>query len=77
MVAALEKIDKFNQEETAFGWENKQYPLRKEVADRLAPYKKLYDAASDFLTKYDKWTTSTIGVFDPEEIENDVSTSLR
>lgn len=29
--AALEKVDRFNEEEQAFGWELSQYPLRKKV----------------------------------------------
>jgi dynein heavy chain len=73
----MEKIDKFNEEEAAFHWEYTQYPLRKEIADCLAPYKKLYDVACDFLTKHEKWITATIGFFDPEEIDNDVSLCFR
>lgn len=77
LISAMEKIEKFNIEETSFGWENTQYPLRKEIADRLAPYKKLYDISCDFLTKYEKWTTSTVGTYNPEDIENDVSSGFR
>ncbi|KAJ8670547.1 hypothetical protein QAD02_001806, partial [Eretmocerus hayati] len=77
LVSAMEKIDKFNEEENAFGWETTQYPLRKEVADRLAPYKKLYDIGCDFLFKHEKWITSTVGIYNPEDIENEVSGSYR
>lgn len=77
LISAMEKIDRFNEEEKAFDWENTQYPLRKEIADRLAPYKKLYDVACDFLTKYEKWTSSTLGIYEPEDIENEVSTAFR
>ncbi|OXU28216.1 hypothetical protein TSAR_011727, partial [Trichomalopsis sarcophagae] len=77
LISAMEKIDRFNEEEKAFGWENTQYPLRKEIAERLAPYKKLYDVACDFLTKYEKWTSSTLGIHEPEDIENEVSTAFR
>lgn len=33
------------------------------------PYKKLYDAACDFLTNYDMWMNSMVGSHDPEEID--------
>ncbi|XP_011505820.1 PREDICTED: dynein heavy chain 7, axonemal [Ceratosolen solmsi marchali] len=77
LISAMEKIDKFNEEETAYQWKTTQYPLRRQIAQRLAPYKKLYDSGCDFLSKYEKWTTSTIGSYDPEEIENDVSAGFR
>jgi dynein heavy chain len=32
---ALDKIDHFNDEETAYGWEKSQYPLRKKVRHGL------------------------------------------
>ncbi|XP_014203995.1 dynein heavy chain 7, axonemal [Copidosoma floridanum] len=77
LVMAMEKIDKFNEEENSFGWETTQYPLRKEIVDRLTPYKKLYDVACGFLSKYEKWMTSMIGTYNPEEIDGEVSTSFR
>lgn len=77
LVAAMSKIDRFNEEEIAFGWETTQYPLRKNIADRLKPYKKLFDACCDFLTKHDRWINSLIGTFEPEEIEDEVSIAYR
>lgn len=77
LIAAMDKIDKFNEEEAAFGWEITQYPLRKRIADRLTPFKKLFDATSEFLTKYDKWINSTIGSYEPEEIESDIGQFYR
>lgn len=77
LIAAMDKIDKFNEEEAAFGWEITQYPLRKRIADRLQPFKKLFDSACEFLTKYDKWINSTIGAYDPEEIDSDVGQYYR
>ncbi|XP_063980239.1 dynein axonemal heavy chain 7-like [Diachasmimorpha longicaudata] len=77
LIAAMEKIDKFNEEEVSFGWETTQYPLRKKIADRLIPFKKLFDATCEFLVKHEKWTGSMIGSYDPEDIDNDVSTAYR
>lgn len=77
LITAMDKIDKFNEEETAFDWEITQYPLRKQIADRLQPFKKLFDSVCEYLTKYDKWINSTIGTYNPEDIDNDVGTFYR
>lgn len=77
LIAAMEKIEKFNEEEKSFDWEITQYPLRKNIADRLVPFKKLYDSTCEFLLKYEKWTGTTIGTFNPEDIDNDVNIAYR
>ncbi|XP_053982409.1 dynein axonemal heavy chain 7 [Hylaeus volcanicus] len=77
LIAAMEKIDKFNEEEAAFDWEITQYPRRKQIADQLKPFKQLFDAICDFLTKYDKWMNSMVGTYDPEDIDNDVGLAYR
>ncbi|KAK2577836.1 hypothetical protein KPH14_001102, partial [Odynerus spinipes] len=77
MIAAMETIDRFNEEEQLFGWEMSQYPLRKKIADKLSPYKKLYDVACDFLTNHDTWMNSMVGSHDPEVIESETGTAYR
>ena len=77
LIAAMEKIDKLNEEEVAFRWETTQYPLRKKIADRLVPFKKLFDSGCDFLIKHESWINSRIGSFDPEEIDSDAATAYR
>lgn len=77
LIAAMEKIEKFNEEEAAFGWDLTQYPRRKEIADQLKPFKQLFDAICDFLNKHDQWMNSMIGSFDPEQIDNDVGYAYR
>lgn len=77
LITAMERIDQFNEEEACFKFELSQYPLRKQIHDKLTPYKKLYDNAVDFLTKYDLWMNSQVGSFDPEEIDTDVGTYYR
>ncbi|XP_076302983.1 dynein axonemal heavy chain 7 [Lasioglossum baleicum] len=77
LIAAMNAIDRFNEEEELFGWELSQYPLRKETADKLAPYKKLYDAACEFLTNYDAWMNSMVGSHDPEEIDTATGIAFR
>ncbi|XP_056634815.1 dynein axonemal heavy chain 7 [Diorhabda sublineata] len=77
LIHAMAKIDSFNEEEAAFGFELSQYPLRKQVHDKLAPYKKLYDNSVEFLQKYEMWMKSRVGSYDPEIIESDVGTYYR
>lgn len=77
LIAAMEKIDKFNEEEASFGWDITQYPRRKQIADQLKPFKLLFDAICDFLTKQDKWLNSMIGSYNPEDIDNDVGYAFR
>lgn len=57
---ALTRIDQFNEEETSFGWDLSQYPKRKQISDKLMPFKKLYDGANEFLTKLNGWMTSRV-----------------
>nr|XP_033343017.1 dynein heavy chain 7, axonemal [Megalopta genalis] len=77
LIAAMEKIDKFNEEEAAFGWDITQYPRRKQIADQLKPFKQLFDAICDFMTKQELWLNSMIGSYSPEDIENDVGHAYR
>ncbi|XP_050309816.1 dynein axonemal heavy chain 7 [Anthonomus grandis grandis] len=77
LVKAMERIDQFNEEEAAFGFELSQYPLRKQIHDKLGPYKKLYDNSTDFINKHELWMKSRVGSYDPEEIETDVGTYYR
>ncbi|XP_044001131.1 dynein axonemal heavy chain 7-like isoform X2 [Aphidius gifuensis] len=77
LIGAMEKIDKFNEEELLFGWDITEYPVRKEIADRLMSFKKLYDSTCDYLLKYEKWTSALIGAYHPDDIENDVNLAYR
>lgn len=42
------------------------------IADALAPYKKLYDNCWEFLENYNKWMEAKIGIYDPQQIEQEV-----
>lgn len=61
----LTRIDQFNEEETSFGWEISQYPKRKQIFDKLVPFKKLFDAGFDFIQKYNNWMTSKVKIQRP------------
>ncbi|XP_076648121.1 dynein heavy chain at 36C [Halictus rubicundus] len=77
LIAAMEKIDKFNEEEASFGWEITQYPRRKLIADQLKPFKQLFDSICDFMTKHELWLNSMIGSYSPEDIDNDIGYAYR
>uniref|UniRef100_A0A1Y1JUH1 Dynein heavy chain linker domain-containing protein n=1 Tax=Photinus pyralis TaxID=7054 RepID=A0A1Y1JUH1_PHOPY len=77
LVQGLQRIDAFNEEEAAYGFELSQYPLRKATYEKLSPYKKLFDCAMDFINQHHAWTTSKIGSFDPEMVETEVGTAFR
>ena len=48
-----------------------------QVAAKLAPYLKLYNAATDFLNKQRKWMDGAVGTHDPDAIEAEVGTASR
>ncbi|KAK5646414.1 hypothetical protein RI129_004878 [Pyrocoelia pectoralis] len=77
LIRAMERIESFNTEETAYGFELSQYPLRKQIHDKLSPFKKLYDLSMNFINQHHTWMTSKVGSFDPEEIETEVGTCYR
>ncbi|XP_032591888.1 dynein axonemal heavy chain 7 [Drosophila grimshawi] len=77
LVNAMETIDQINEEETAYGWDLSQYPVRKKAHDQLKPYKNLFDAGQDFIDKWELWMYSQVGSFDPDEIDQDVANFYR
>lgn len=77
LVTAMETIDHINEEETAYGWDLSQYPVRKKTHDQLKPYKNLFDAGQDFMDKWELWMYSQVGSFDPDEIDSDLSNFYR
>lgn len=74
LMVAIEKIERINEEETAYNWSRSEYPLRKQTHDKLLPYKMLFDAGQDFIEKRDQWLKSQVGSFDPIDIGNDIET---
>lgn len=43
----------------------------------MAPYKKLYENATEFKEKHDLWTSSKVGSYEPEEIDTETQTFFR
>lgn len=73
----MQKIDEINEEEAAYGWEMSQYPLRKQCADKLQPYKKLFDAGQEFMDKHELWMHTQVGTYEPESIDDTIGNLYR
>jgi dynein heavy chain, axonemal len=71
------KIDEINEEEMAYMWDLSQYPLRKQCADKLLPFKKLFDAGQEFMDKHDLWMHTQVGTYEPEQIEETIGNLYR
>lgn len=50
--AAADKIEAFNNEEEAFGWQTTQYPQRQSTINVLKPYLQLYELTVEFNNKF-------------------------
>lgn len=77
LTLAMAKIDEINEEEAAYGWELSWYPLRKQCADKLLPFKKLFDAGQEFMDKHHLWMHSQVGTYEPEDIEETIGNLYR
>lgn len=73
----MQKIDEINEEEAAYGWEMSQYSLRKQCADKLQPFKKLFDAGQEFMDKHDLWMHTQVGTYEPESIDDTIGNLYR
>ncbi|XP_078488802.1 dynein axonemal heavy chain 7 isoform X2 [Ciona intestinalis] len=74
---AAEKIEQFNAEEEAYGWETSQYPVRKALVSTVTPYLKLYETTVEFNTKYKEWVEGTFDKVDPDTVEQDIGNVWR
>jgi len=66
---ASEKIDAINVEETAFDWEQTNYPRRAEILAAMKPFHALYETATDFETKRNEWLFGPRANLQPDDIE--------
>ena len=74
---AMEKIDQFNVEEESFGWETSVYPIRGEVASKLSPYYRLYEACSNFKKDQHEIINGDMSKVNPDTVEGDVDNYWR
>jgi dynein heavy chain len=75
--AANERIEQFNAEEEAFGWELTQYPLRLQAYNSLQPYLKLYEIGVEFTNKHKDWTEGPMSKVNPDQVDQDVNNYWR
>ncbi|XP_047226085.1 dynein axonemal heavy chain 7 isoform X2 [Girardinichthys multiradiatus] len=74
---ASEKINELNLEEEAFGWPVSQYPLRTLIQEKLTPFLRLYETASDFLTHDEQWLCGPLSAVSPDKVELEVGNYWR
>ncbi|GLD70629.1 dynein heavy chain 7, axonemal-like protein, partial [Lates japonicus] len=74
---ASEKINDFNLEEEAYGWSVSQYPERKKIQDKLTPFLRLYETATDFQNQYEQWLHGPLTGVNPDNVEGDVGNYWR
>ncbi|XP_070188303.1 dynein axonemal heavy chain 7-like isoform X3 [Littorina saxatilis] len=75
--AAADKIEAFNLEEEAFGWQTTAYPQRISIINTLKPYHSLYELTVDFNTKFKDWMDGPMGNVDPDNVEIEVGNFWR
>ena len=77
LTLANERIDQFNAEEEAFGWEVTQYPLRLATYNNLQPFLKLYEIGVEFTNKHNDWMDGPMSKVVPDQVDADVNNYWR
>jgi dynein heavy chain len=77
LMAANERIEQFNSEEEAFGYEPTQYPLRLQTLNTLQPFSKLYEIGVEFTNKHKDWMEGSMQKVIPDQVEQDVGNYWR
>ena len=77
LTLANERIDQFNSEEDAFGWEVTQYPQRLQTFNTLQPYLKLYEIGVEFNNKHKEWMEGPMSKVVPDQVDQDVNNYWR
>ncbi|XP_060945031.1 dynein axonemal heavy chain 7 [Limanda limanda] len=75
--SATKKIQHFNAEEAAYCWSVSQCPQRKNIQDKLTPFLRLYETATDFLRQHEQWLHGPLSGVNPDKVEEDVSNYWR
>lgn len=55
-------------EEEAFGWPVSKYPQCKKIQDKLTPFLRLYETATDFLNQYEQWFNGPLSGVNPDKV---------
>lgn len=75
--AAADKIEAFNAEEEAFGWDTTNYPERQRILNVLRPYKQVYELTVEFNNKYKEWMDGPMDKVDPDTVDQDIGNYWR
>ncbi len=70
---ANERIEAFNAEEDAFGWEVTVYPVRNSTYNTLQPFLKLYEIGLEFTNKHKDWMDGPMNKVVPDQVDGDVN----
>ncbi|XP_028408947.1 dynein heavy chain 7, axonemal-like [Dendronephthya gigantea] len=74
---AADKVQSFNDEEEAFGWEVTSYPQRQQLMTTLTPFHKLYETTVEFQNKYKDWMEGPWGSIDPDVVDQETGNFWR
>ena len=77
LTLANERIDQFNAEEEAFGWEVVQYPQKTQIFNSLQPFLKLYEIGVEFTNKHKDWMEGPMSKVVPDQVDADVNNYWR
>jgi dynein heavy chain, axonemal len=77
LTIANERIESFNAEEEAFGWEITIYPLRNTTYNTLQPFLKLYEIGLEFTNKHKDWMDGPMNKVVPDQVDGDVNNYWR
>ncbi|XP_074662516.1 dynein axonemal heavy chain 7-like [Tubulanus polymorphus] len=75
--AAQDKIEAFNAEEEAFGWQTTTYTQRQSTLNTLKPYLQLYETTVEFNQKYKEWMDGPMTGVDPDNVEQEIGNLWR
>ncbi|CAB4002499.1 dynein heavy chain 7, axonemal-like, partial [Paramuricea clavata] len=74
---AADKVQSFNDEEEAFGWDVTAYPQRQQLMNTLTPFRKLYETTVEFQNKYKDWMEGPWGSLDPDVVDQETGNFWR
>lgn len=77
LITANERVEQFNSEEEAFGYELTQYPLRQQTLNILQPFSKLYEIGVEFTNKHKEWMDGPMAKVVPDQVEQDIGNYWR
>ena len=77
LMAANERVEQFNSEEEAYGYEITQYPLRISTLNILQPFSKLYEIGVEFTNKHRDWMEGPMNKVVPDQVEQDIGNYWR